>query len=181
MSDDGDGRNTSAPAVGGGPVTAHIYGHGADNPPRESRSRKRKPALQVICLGESGGPSEENVTAFLVRSLDTGWAKGGLLALDAGSHLVPITRIMERDFPLAKRKVQDASVGNGFQTPGLSGSFSRTSLSPERQRVPDGYPEVDSDEETKPEPTIMSDGPFAGLKVPHASARANALYILQAH
>ncbi|OQN95999.1 hypothetical protein B0A48_17990 [Cryoendolithus antarcticus] len=181
MSDDGDGRNTSAPAVGGGPVTAHIYGHGAENPPRESRSRKRKPALQVICLGESGGPSEENVTAFLVRSLGTGWAKGGLLALDAGSHLAPITRIMERDFPLAKRKVQDEGVGNGFQTPGLSGSFSRTSLSPERQRVPDGYPEVDSDEEAKPEPTIMSDGPFAGLKVPHASARANALYILQAH
>ena len=60
--------------------------------------------MQVICLGASGGPSEENVTAFLVRSLATEWAKGSLLAVDAGSHLAPITRIIEKDFALTKHR-----------------------------------------------------------------------------
>ncbi|KAF2719728.1 hypothetical protein K431DRAFT_228165 [Polychaeton citri CBS 116435] len=58
-----------------------------------------KPTLQVVCLGSGGGPCEENVTGFLVRSIGSNWAKGSLLAVDAGSHLAPITRILERDFP----------------------------------------------------------------------------------
>ncbi|KYG49151.1 hypothetical protein M433DRAFT_140339 [Acidomyces richmondensis BFW] len=99
------------------------------------RHSHQQPALQVICLGASGGPSEENVTAFLVRSVDSAWAKGSLLAVDAGSHLAAITRILERSFPV---------------TP-------------------------------KPEPTVLSSGPFAGLKLPNLSARANALHILRSY
>ncbi|KAF2769337.1 hypothetical protein EJ03DRAFT_272337 [Teratosphaeria nubilosa] len=98
----------------------------------------QKPALQVICLGDSGGPSEESVTAFLVRSIESDWARGSLLAVDAGSHLAPIARILEEDFP--------------------------------RDEQP-----------PKPEPTILCRGPFAGLKFPHASARANALHLLHSY
>ena len=141
---------------------------------------RQKPALQVICLGDSGGPSEENVTGFLVRSLDSDWARGSLLAVDAGSHLAPITRILEKDFPRvsthqAKHESNGSHVtyGNGAHTPGLSGDFARASLSPS--------PSIDGDEPPKPEPTTLSSGPFAGLKLPNASARANALHVLRSY
>ncbi|KUJ21064.1 uncharacterized protein LY89DRAFT_681687 [Mollisia scopiformis] len=54
-----------------------------------------QPALQVIVLGAGGGPKEDNVTAFLVRSTAAGWKKGSLLAVDAGVHLAAIARILD--------------------------------------------------------------------------------------
>ncbi|EGP90290.1 uncharacterized protein MYCGRDRAFT_69002 [Zymoseptoria tritici IPO323] len=95
-------------------------------------------ALQVICLGSGGGPSEDNVTGFLVRSVGSNWAKGSMLAVDAGSHLAPITRMLERHFPAVN--------------------------SP-----------------PKPRSTILGSGPFAGLKFPNESARANALHVLRTY
>ncbi|KAI7183217.1 hypothetical protein D0869_05395 [Hortaea werneckii] len=144
----------------------------------------QKPALQVICLGNSGGPCEENVTGFLVRSVEDGWQRGSTIAVDAGSHLAPIIRILERDFPsisdpsLAPRGSEHPvplQVGNGHgtQTPGLSDDLARTSLSP--------TPSVDGGEPPKPEPTVLQHGPFAGLKMPHVSARANALHVLRSY
>ncbi|KAK4556727.1 3',5'-cyclic-nucleotide phosphodiesterase pde1 [Recurvomyces mirabilis] len=144
----------------------------------------QKAALQVICLGHSGGPCEENVTGFLVRSVECGWMRGATLAVDAGSHLAPIVRILERDFPSVSktapaRTSSDGSLGaekgngngNGSRAPnGVSrGSLSPSPLS-EDQEVP-----------PRPEPTILKSGPFAGLKLPNASARANALHILRSY
>ncbi|KAH8673782.1 cAMP phosphodiesterases class-II-domain-containing protein [Xylariales sp. PMI_506] len=57
------------------------------------------PALQVIVLGSGGGPQENNVTALLVRSVNSNWARGSMLALDAGVHLSAITRILEDSQP----------------------------------------------------------------------------------
>ncbi|KAE8451210.1 hypothetical protein EG329_004374 [Mollisiaceae sp. DMI_Dod_QoI] len=57
--------------------------------------RVEQPALQVIVLGAGGGPKEDNVTAFLVRSTASGWRKNSLLAVDAGVHLAAISRILE--------------------------------------------------------------------------------------
>ncbi|KAH6849683.1 cAMP phosphodiesterases class-II-domain-containing protein [Chaetomium sp. MPI-CAGE-AT-0009] len=57
------------------------------------------PALQVIVLGSGGGPLENNVTAFLVRSVATGWARGSLVAVDAGVHLSAIKTILEQTQP----------------------------------------------------------------------------------
>lgn len=45
--------------------------------------------------GSGGGPLESNTTAFLVRSLSSGWTKGCLLAVDAGVHLSGIQSIIE--------------------------------------------------------------------------------------
>ncbi|KAI8627416.1 cAMP phosphodiesterase class-II [Xylariaceae sp. FL1651] len=59
----------------------------------------RAPAIQVIVLGAGGGPQEQNVTALLVRSLNTGWTRGSVVALDAGVHLSAITRILEKTQP----------------------------------------------------------------------------------
>ncbi|KAL7626646.1 3',5'-cyclic-nucleotide phosphodiesterase pde1 [Parahypoxylon ruwenzoriense] len=58
-----------------------------------------QPALQVIVLGSGGGPQEHNVTAFLVRSVRSGWTRGSTIALDAGVHLSAITRILEDTQP----------------------------------------------------------------------------------
>ncbi|KAL5354764.1 3',5'-cyclic-nucleotide phosphodiesterase pde1 [Pseudogymnoascus australis] len=57
------------------------------------------PALQVIVLGSTGGPLEDNTTAFLVRSLSEDWRKGSVLAVDAGTHLSSISRIIEQHLP----------------------------------------------------------------------------------
>ncbi|KAI1475999.1 cAMP phosphodiesterases class-II-domain-containing protein [Daldinia eschscholtzii] len=58
-----------------------------------------QPALQVIVLGSSGGPREDNVTAFLIRSVKSNWSRGSLLALDGGVHLSAITQILEDSQP----------------------------------------------------------------------------------
>ncbi|KAI1325177.1 cAMP phosphodiesterase class-II [Xylariaceae sp. FL0255] len=57
------------------------------------------PAMQVIVLGAGGGPLEHNVTSLLVRSLNTGWERGSVVAVDAGVHLSSITRIFEETQP----------------------------------------------------------------------------------
>lgn len=133
-----------------------------------------RPALQVICLGSGGGPSEEDVSGFLVRSIASDWAKGSLLAVDAGSHLAPITRILERDFESISRDVsREASqlqeTVNG-STPELRSTMARASLSPGPSST---------DEPLRPEPRTLSSGPFAGLKFPNESARANALHVIR--
>ncbi|KAH8902588.1 cyclic-AMP phosphodiesterase [Coniochaeta sp. PMI_546] len=56
-------------------------------------------ALQVIVLGSGGGPVESNTTAFLVRSLSSGWRKGSIIAVDAGVHLSAITKILRETQP----------------------------------------------------------------------------------
>ena len=112
-----------------------------------------RPALQVIFLGSGGGPSEENVTGFLVHSVASDWAEGSLLAVDAGSHLAAITRILERDFPhvgLDNCRVSSRDNGNGVQTPELGKPPECTPLS-SSFRV-----DVDVDEPpAKPEPTTV--------------------------
>ncbi|KAI0538976.1 cAMP phosphodiesterase class-II [Xylaria digitata] len=59
----------------------------------------KEPALQVIVLGAGGGPKESNVTALLVRSMETGWARGSVVAVDAGIHLSAIAKIFEETQP----------------------------------------------------------------------------------
>ncbi|TVY26309.1 3',5'-cyclic-nucleotide phosphodiesterase [Lachnellula hyalina] len=58
-----------------------------------------EPKMQVIVLGCGGGPREDNTTSFLVRSTATKWSRGSLLAVDAGTHLAAITRILEKHLP----------------------------------------------------------------------------------
>ena len=136
-----------------------------------------RPALQVICLGTGGGPSEENVTGMLVRSIASNWAKASLLAVDAGSHLAPIVKILERDFPRVSATIDEPdsleklASGDSAQHRGSTGSLARSSLSPSLS--------TDGNEPAKPEPTTLTNGPFAGLKLPNTSARANALHVIR--
>jgi cAMP phosphodiesterase len=56
-------------------------------------------------------------------------------------------------------------------TPELRESLKRASLSP--------TPVEEDEEPPRPEPTVLSRGPFAGLKLPNESARANALHVIR--
>ena len=88
--------------------------------------------------GASGGPREDTVTGLLVRSPQSEWRKGSIIAVDAGTHLSSIVRILQQHMPLYSKDVP-----------------------------PQGYSK------------IIDEGPFAGVKCPGYSARANALYIFR--
>jgi cAMP phosphodiesterase len=49
--------------------------------------------------GSGGGPLENNITAFLVRSLASDWTRGSVVAVDAGVHLSAIKTILEQTQP----------------------------------------------------------------------------------
>ncbi|RFU35736.1 hypothetical protein B7463_g594, partial [Scytalidium lignicola] len=80
------------------------------------------PALQVIVLGSGGGPREDNTTAFLVRSTASGWKRGSILAVDAGTHLAAIRRILESHEPSTKERPVTLTDGpfHGLKIPHIS-------------------------------------------------------------
>ncbi|KAK5094361.1 3',5'-cyclic-nucleotide phosphodiesterase pde1 [Lithohypha guttulata] len=99
---------------------------------------KEGASFQVIVLGASGGPREDNVSGLLVRAPQSEWRKGSVIAVDAGVHLASIVRILQQHMPL----------------------FSK-------ERPPPGFSQV------------IAEGPFAGVRCPGISARANALHIFR--
>ncbi|KAK5198330.1 3',5'-cyclic-nucleotide phosphodiesterase pde1 [Exophiala xenobiotica] len=99
---------------------------------------KHEASFQVIVLGSSGGPREDNVTGLLVRAPQTEWRKSSMIAVDAGSHLANIIRILERQMPSASETLPPKD-------------YSR----------------------------ILDEGPFAGIRFPNISAKANGLHIFR--
>ncbi|KAF1950009.1 EF1G-domain-containing protein [Byssothecium circinans] len=133
--------------------------------------------------GSGGGPSEDNVTGFLVRSTASKWAKNSVLAVDAGSHLASITRILKNDFPLVSNPTPELK-----PTPqprnGTSGRDLETP-SPGTANVSQSDSDYGLDSPTSDAPeavwTTLKHGAFAGLPFPNASARANALHVVREH
>ncbi|PHH60674.1 hypothetical protein CDD81_1360 [Ophiocordyceps australis] len=69
------------------------------------------PVLHVVVLGAGGGPQESNITAMLVRSVSQHWAKGSVVAVDAGIHLSAIARLIgESSSPRSSPQSQDDDV-----------------------------------------------------------------------
>ncbi|TID17722.1 3-5-cyclic-nucleotide phosphodiesterase [Venturia nashicola] len=125
--------------------------------------------------GSGGGPSEDNITGFLVRSTASDWSKGSILAVDAGSHLASIVRILEDHFPLISPDPHPSCIDSRRAPPpnddAVSPTNSQSSFSnSERSPTPPAPPA-----------TVLEAGPFAGLAFPHASARANAVHIVREH
>jgi cAMP phosphodiesterase len=124
-----------------------------------------------------------------VRSTAAKWAKNSVLAVDAGSHLASITRILSKDFPLVSDPGMQSqgndrrSDGNGnrsargnkFESP--SPTTAATPLSEEDSGMDSSF--SDADAETRV--TTLETGAFAGLPFPHACARANALHVVREH
>ncbi|KXG50578.1 Cyclic-AMP phosphodiesterase, class-II [Penicillium griseofulvum] len=61
-----------------------------------------KAAFQVIVLGPTGGPREDTVTGILVRSTATKWSPNSVVAVDAGTLLAGIIRLLEQYIPECK-------------------------------------------------------------------------------
>lgn len=116
--------------------------------------------------GSGGGPSEDNVTGLLVRSTAANWARGSLLAVDAGSHMAAIVRILEHDLPIISEPPEETmrSESPPYEDSSLASS-------PVRRETPP----------PPSEPIVLDRGPFAGLPLPNASARANAAHIVRTH
>ncbi|KAJ5515162.1 Cyclic-AMP phosphodiesterase class-II [Penicillium fimorum] len=67
-----------------------------------SGTMAEKAAFQVIVLGPTGGPREDSVTGILVRSTATKWSPNSVVAVDAGTLLAGIIRLLERYIPECK-------------------------------------------------------------------------------
>ncbi|KAL5335353.1 cAMP phosphodiesterases class-II-domain-containing protein [Aspergillus crustosus] len=63
---------------------------------RRSLISEEPRALQVIVLGPTGGPREDRVTSLLVKSLATDWTPNSMVAVDAGTLLVGIIKILRQ-------------------------------------------------------------------------------------
>ncbi|KAI2673790.1 hypothetical protein DTO013E5_6515 [Penicillium roqueforti] len=77
------------------------------------------PAFHVIVLGPTGGPREDCVTGILVRSTSTKWSPNSVVAVDAGTLLAGIIRLMERFLPECKddRGVMTSGPFQGLELP----------------------------------------------------------------
>ncbi|KAI9675653.1 MAG: 3',5'-cyclic-nucleotide phosphodiesterase pde1 [Caeruleum heppii] len=160
--------------------------HDPDGCGRSRNSQPAEPAFQVIILGSGGGPNEDNVTGLLVRSTATKWAKGSLLAVDAGTHLASITRILEDDprGGIQHTTTEEADTSSTLPGPARStrqNGTTRSSRSPRPSKRRSSGRISQS-----PNPSLRSgtkrhtdslQGPFAGLELPHETPRANAAYI----
>ncbi|KAI9721700.1 MAG: hypothetical protein M1812_002034 [Candelaria pacifica] len=135
-----------------------------------------------------GGPLEDNVTGFLVRSTAHHWAKDSLLAVDAGTHLASITRILEEQIPTPKPVILGREARRASPSKRKSSGRSRNGTIPStaqplsQPRTSNGVRDGDSMEppprKSSEKRTItLSTGPFAGLELPHETAKANAAFI----
>ncbi|KAI9701025.1 MAG: hypothetical protein M1836_001693 [Candelina mexicana] len=145
-------------------------------------------AFQVIVLGSGGGPLEDNVTGFLVRSTAHHWAKDSLLAVDAGTHLASIARILDEQIPTPKpaslaRGVRNFSPSKRKSSDRGRNGTTSSAISPlSRTRTSNGIRDGDSMEPPPKPPSekrtiTLSKGPFAGLELPHETSKANAAFI----
>lgn len=125
------------------------------------------------------------MTGLLVRSTATNWAKGSILAVDAGTHLAAVARIFSEHLPravLADLSEPSASAVNNGARPRASSThsskFLRHSVSNSRANSNGlGTPMRETDVAIIPR--TLTTGPFADLEVPFESVRANASYFMR--
>lgn len=117
------------------------------------------------------------MTGLLVRSTATDWAKGSVLAVDAGTHLAAVTNIIHQHLPNA--------VPRRSSPPSLSRPPSV--FSPANESFQDGEDKPSNHtpgQATAPSEIIkpqlfLSTGPLANLGLPYATAKANAAYFVR--
>ena len=143
--------------------------------------------LTIHVQGAGGGPDEDNVTGILVRSTATHWAKGSVLAVDAGTHLAAIIRIFQQSLPesipvasfepsvslASKRTVRGgSSLQAGVDITRRSNSLAEHNVL--GQATPFQYADT-----INPSPRMLTSGPFADLEVPFESVKGNAAYFMR--
>ena len=129
----------------------------------------------------------------MVRSTATKWTKDSLLAVDGGTHLASIIKILEEHLPNAvHRKSSEApvlaqtsdavkSLVNGVPASAKSSHHSNSTPNLEVVHQVNGNNVASSVHPgDAPKPMrYLTTGPFAGLELPYESAKANAAYILR--
>lgn len=113
-----------------------------------------------------------------MRATASKWSRNSILAVDAGTHLASITKILEQHFPTVVHNTPTSSRVH-FEDSETSPSPTNTSS---QQESSDAGSEI-SWRSASPQPTIttLSSGAFAGLPFPYASARANAVHVVREH
>ncbi|GAB7353186.1 hypothetical protein MBLNU459_g3712t2 [Dothideomycetes sp. NU459] len=148
-----------------------------DKPARVgSLANGRDASIQVICLGSGGGPSEDNVTGLLVRSAAAGWARNSLLAVDAGTHMASITRILERDLPLVSASPL-ASASVEVKEPIATAPMVTEPIC-DGQASPISISSTATQEEVVREPIILENGFAINTAAFHATSRPKTLAAL---
>lgn len=135
------------------------------------------------------------MTGLLVRSTATQWAKGSVLAVDAGIHLAAIIKVLEQHLPHATLKESSDPLRKLPETPGRAASLLLGNGAASPAVSP--YTSVSGGYFTTPEPKatragspplppgpakpwrVITTGPFTDLELPYESARANAAYTLR--
>lgn len=115
----------------------------------------------------------------MVRSAATNWAKGSVLAVDAGTHLAAVINIFNEHLPNAIPKRPSIPSGNGvnpllFSPNGQSTQARSTSLADTNVNGANHSANTDRHPQL-----ILTTGPFAGFELLHASAKANAAYFVR--
>ena len=138
--------------------------------------------------GAGGGPNEDNVTGILVRSTATNWAKGSVLAVDAGTHLAAIIRIFQESLPesipVASSFEPAVSIASNRAIKRASSRQARVNISRRSKSLAehDGHgqnPQFQHLDAINPSPRLLTTGPFADLEVPFKSVKGNAAYFMR--
>ena len=114
-----------------------------------------------------------------MRSTGSNWSKGSVLALDAGTHLSAIARILQQDFPAAVDRRKGTQTMESRKKIDLRSKLKDTGKGNDKD-------EADRRRSVAPSPHMqqsvkLKSGPFAGLPFPHASSNANAVHIVREH
>ena len=126
----------------------------------------------------------------MVRSTATNWAKGSVLAVDAGTHLAAIIRIFQENLseaiPVASSSSSESSVSIASNRAVRRASSLQTGVNitrrsnpltehnRHRQATPLQYADGNN-----PSPRLLTTGPFANLEIPFESVKGNAAYFMR--
>ena len=126
------------------------------------------------------------MTGLLVRSTATNWAKGSVLAVDAGTHLSAVIRIFEEHLPQATDATVPESIlapGNSTPRPRAGSTRQSRPLTHQASFGDPGYgrstptPSQQIDVETPAR--ILTTGPFSDFELPFESVKANAAFFMR--
>ena len=124
----------------------------------------------------------------MVRSTATNWAKGSVLAVDAGTHLAAIIRIFQESLPesipVASSFKSSASVTSNravrrASSLQVSADITRRSNSLAEHNGHGQATPLQHTDTINPSPRLITIGPFADLEVPFESVKGNAAYFMR--
>lgn len=128
------------------------------------------------------------MTGLLVRSTATNWAKGSVLAVDAGTHLAAIIRIfresLPESIPIPSSFESSVSIASNRAVRRASSlqagaNYTRRSNSFAEHNGHGQVTPLQHADSINSSPRLLTTGPFADLEVPFESVKGNAAYFMR--